>query len=418
MPVNVTVAFPILLVAYLLLVRNLRYRRLHALQREYTPEKLKSLTPAEAQRICHVAMDFETPTTMVLGTNIALFKVWAIPTVAELLLKTGELSPHNLSRRIADTSMLILEFVDNPLVGPGSGAESFDEGCYNALDPRSALAIARINWLHRKYPIRQDDYRFNLALFVLETIRSTTRFDWRSHSEIERHAFFVFWMEIGRRMGIEASWASLEEMEEWAEDYEKSYMVPNPASAKMVRLGIDYFASSIPNFPGKLKLFTTIVSYILDARTRRAMMLPEPPWLFVTIMDFMFNLRAFIVRHTFLPRTSPRPWTEKTASCVSNVSGTSPLPRIYCVEKLPGAPWYYPESTGLARLLNRLLTYFGIIDRKKLPGKQWKSQGYRFEELGPVRFENQGCEEVMKMAAEIQGAPVEGPWALNYEQKE
>lgn len=54
------------------------------------------------------------------------------------------------------TATLIATWITNPLIGPGSGAEPFEEGSYNEVDPRGAIAVARVNWLHRKYRIVCD----------------------------------------------------------------------------------------------------------------------------------------------------------------------------------------------------------------------------------------------------------------------
>jgi hypothetical protein len=35
-----------------------------------------------------------------------------------------------------------------------------------------------------------------------------------------------------------------------------------------------------------------------------------------------------------------------------------------------------------------LLVRLGLKDPNKIPGKAWRSDGYRLEELGPVRWEN------------------------------
>lgn len=118
---------------------------------------------------------------------------------------------------------------------------------------------------------RMDDYRYNLALFVLEPIRWTERLDWRPHSTIERHAFFIFWMEIGRRMGIEDLWSTFEDMRDWVEAYESDNMAPNSDSIEIANIGIRHYAKTMPQIPMLQKTVLYIIAYFLDQRARHAM---------------------------------------------------------------------------------------------------------------------------------------------------
>ncbi|KAJ3545435.1 hypothetical protein NM688_g5625 [Phlebia brevispora] len=374
---NVVAAVVVLATSYFLLVRILRYRHLSHLQHVYGSV---SMTPWIAQRILHVTLFYEFPSTMLLGTIVALFKIYGIPTVSSLLLRTGELKTRDsITRRLADTGTLIATWITNPLVGPGSGLEPPDD-CSTPVDPRGALAIARVNWLHRKYPILNDDYKYNLALFVLEPLRLTSEFGWRPLTQLERQAIFVFWMEIGRRMGIQDLWTSFEEMEEWAESYAQEKMVPSQASADLANIAIGHFTYRIPNVLGLRNLMKDIVACFLDERTRRAMMwvsTEDPP------ADYLLRLQ------------------------------NTELPRMHTVYKRPYGPWYYPEPKGISKVVQNLRLYLGLTQPDKIPSRRWKSEGYRIEELGPIRFESEGHEAVMQEAASLQGTPVVGPWALD-----
>lgn len=61
--------------AYLVVVRVLRFRRVRYIQEAYGA---KPLTPWVAQRILHLSVFYEVPFTMYLGTVMALFKVYGI----------------------------------------------------------------------------------------------------------------------------------------------------------------------------------------------------------------------------------------------------------------------------------------------------------------------------------------------------
>lgn len=49
-----------------------------------------------------------------------------------------------------------------------------------------------------------------------ETQTWANRWGWRGLSPLERHAYYVFWAEIGRRMGIKDIPDSFETLSEWS----------------------------------------------------------------------------------------------------------------------------------------------------------------------------------------------------------
>jgi len=98
--------------SYLWLVRILRFRRLRAMHLAYAGQEnsdkyLKNMTPITAQKIVHESLFYETPTIMLLGTQIALFKVYGISTIASLLIKTGQMKAAP-SKRLADVRIMTL----------------------------------------------------------------------------------------------------------------------------------------------------------------------------------------------------------------------------------------------------------------------------------------------------------------------
>ena len=48
-----------------------------------------------------------------------------------------------------------------------------------AQKQRATVALERLNELHGKYPIKNDDYLYTLALFICEPIEWITRYEWR-----------------------------------------------------------------------------------------------------------------------------------------------------------------------------------------------------------------------------------------------
>ena len=66
------------LLAYLVLVRVLRYRWRDGTTARFTAHELENMTPATAQKIILTSLFYDNPMIMLLGTQIALFKVFGI----------------------------------------------------------------------------------------------------------------------------------------------------------------------------------------------------------------------------------------------------------------------------------------------------------------------------------------------------
>lgn len=122
----------------------------------------------------------------------------------------------SLRHRYSDTGLLIFTFLAFPIEGPNSGSKSSSS---DLLDPRSALSVARINYLHGRYgnKISNDDLLYTLSTFILEPAVWAKQFEWRCLTPLEEMSFFVFFSEIGRRMGIKEIPEELQQLIDWAE---------------------------------------------------------------------------------------------------------------------------------------------------------------------------------------------------------
>lgn len=68
-----------LLLAYLFLVRSIRWRRYHAIHEKYRVQfETDTLTPEEAQEIIHVSAFYDMPSLVKYSLAFALFKAAAI----------------------------------------------------------------------------------------------------------------------------------------------------------------------------------------------------------------------------------------------------------------------------------------------------------------------------------------------------
>ena len=162
--------------------------------RDHWQRKIEQLDPevdfAEIYRILG-AHEFPWDITQALG--LALYRTYAVPSIGQLLDRTGEFE-HRTHKRYADTG-LILEAVIEHGFGSATGRS----------------AIRRMNQMHGSYAISNDDMRYVLSTFVVVPTRWLDRFGWRALSEAERRATANYYAELGRHMNIQDRPATYEE---------------------------------------------------------------------------------------------------------------------------------------------------------------------------------------------------------------
>ncbi|KAJ7186715.1 hypothetical protein C8R46DRAFT_1157924 [Mycena filopes] len=389
-----------LALVYLCAVRSLRWRRYNAIHRKYAAKFAAKtpLTTGEAQEVVQLAFFWDMPKLSTYSLAFALFKTYAIPTISQLLLDTKQLGSSGLvAKRYADTEILIGSWVACPLSGRSFGAKPGAP----LDDPRAAIALARVNWLHSKYKILNEDYLYTLGLFTFEPETWAARYGWRPLSPLERHASFVYWSEIGRKMNIQDIPSTPEEFKAWILAYEQEHVVPAQSNHEVAKHTTNELLFMVPEAFGLRSFFEGLTRSVLDDRTRIAMMQPLAPTYAAPLVRGALGLVAFIERHLLLPRSHP-------GSCVQfdlpKLEPDDSAPRLFPT-RFTSKPWYKPRGSYL---LDRLLVFVGMHD--DVPRPEYRCEGYKIHELGPLRFEQEGREQVMEMAAQLQGCPVADAW--------
>jgi len=143
------------------------------------------------------------PEDVRLGLNLAFYRTFAAPRVAALLVRSGELR-RRPAKRVADTGLLVYELVEH----------GFDH-------PRGQHVVAALNRMHRRWDIRQDDYRYVLATFVVIPSRWIDAHGWRPLTAHERQATAAFYRELGLRMGLTDLPATYDDAARLLDDYER-----------------------------------------------------------------------------------------------------------------------------------------------------------------------------------------------------
>lgn len=166
--------------------------------------EIESLDPErDHQRIVHLSFGYEFPWDSIRALEIALYRTYCVPSVSALLDRTGEFH-RDTQRRYDDTSILVAEMCE----------WGYEEG-------RGKAALERMNWVHGHYRIANDDFLYVLSTFIYEPVRWIDAFGWRPTVKAERLAYYCFWREVGKRMGIAAIPASYDAFESWSRAYER-----------------------------------------------------------------------------------------------------------------------------------------------------------------------------------------------------
>jgi hypothetical protein len=172
--------------------------------------------------------DFSWDTTRAL--ELALYRTYCVPSISKLLDKTGEFTRHP-QKRYDDTSIIVAEISE-----------------YGYDSERGRAALRRMNSIHRRFDISNDDFLYVLSTFVFVPVRWMQNFGWRRYSDHERLATFYFWREVGKRMGIKDIPETYEEFEHFSQEYERKYFTYHESNARIGAATRDLFASWFPKF--------------------------------------------------------------------------------------------------------------------------------------------------------------------------
>lgn len=149
---------------------------------------------------CHVF-----PWDLERALEFALFRTFAIPSISGLLAQTGEFE-HRPRKRYDDTELILFEILEHGM---------------NSL--RGKRAIRRMNSMHGRFEISNDDFLYVLSTFIFEPIRWLEKYAYRPMTELEKQGVFKNYMELGRRMNLKDVPQTLAEFERFNLDYEAKH---------------------------------------------------------------------------------------------------------------------------------------------------------------------------------------------------
>jgi hypothetical protein len=240
-------------------------------------EEILTLEPVrDHRRICYLDVCYEFPFDTTRAMELALFRTFAVPTIGGLLDTTSEFRLR-AQKRYDDTDLIVSTILE----------EGYDS-------ERGLAAIKRMNQIHGRFPIANEDFLYVLSTFVFEPIRWNERFGWRPLVEQERLATFFFWREVGRRMGIKEIPERYDELERFNVAYERDRFRPTEGGRRVGVATVEMFLAWFPWVPKRLGALA--IYALLDERLREAFGFPRPRAAVVAAVEGALRARARVVR--------------------------------------------------------------------------------------------------------------------------
>jgi hypothetical protein len=148
---------------------------------------------------------YEFPWDLNQALSFALFRTYAVPSIGNLLDRTGEFT-QCVQKRYDDTALLL----EAPLVHGFSSVEG-------------KAGIKRVNQMHKRYGISNDDMRYVLATFVVVPKRWIDDYGWRRLGDGELRASVNYYRELGRHLAIQGIPETYAEFAALMDDYEAQH---------------------------------------------------------------------------------------------------------------------------------------------------------------------------------------------------
>src|SRR3954451_14697827 len=121
--------------------------------------EIRTLDPvADHQRIVFLSTCFEFPFDTTRALEFALYRTYCVPSVSELLDRTGEFL-RLPQKRYDDTDLIVSELME-----------------WGYDSERGKRALRRMNQIHGRFAIANDDFLYVLSTFVFEPIRWNARY--------------------------------------------------------------------------------------------------------------------------------------------------------------------------------------------------------------------------------------------------
>lgn len=248
--------------------------------------KIESLHPEkDAWEIVRLTVFYEFPWDFNRALELALYKTFAVPSIAKILHASKEFEHHS-QKRYDDTDLILSEIIEHGLEEGGRGLQ----------------ALERLNWIHSNYKITNEDYLYVLSTFIFDTGYWINKFGYRQLCRNEELAGFYVWKEIGEKMNIKDIPDSISAFKKYHDDFELKHFVYSEANFKVARATEDLLLSwYVPTF--MFDAVRPFIHAVMEPRLLQAFNYKEPG---EAMRRFVTNsLRARSYAESLIPRTTP-----------------------------------------------------------------------------------------------------------------
>jgi hypothetical protein len=250
--------------------------------------RIERLDPAvDYNEIFGLVTQFEFPWEYVQGTSIAFLRDYGVPSISALLDRTGEFEKHG-QKRYDDTILIGFEATTDTLESE-----------------RGRAAMRRLNKIHGRYDIPNDEYLYVLATTLVGPKRFIDEYGWRPLHPHEIESMCRITTRFGELMGIRGLPSTYDDYERFLDDYERRRFEYAPQNRRVAEASIRIVTEWFPSFLRPLVRRVTIA--MLDESLREALGLPaQPRWLPV-VLHRGLRLRGRALRW-MPPRPASRPY--------------------------------------------------------------------------------------------------------------
>jgi ER-bound oxygenase mpaB/B'/Rubber oxygenase, catalytic domain len=227
---------------------------------------------------------FTMPDDIKLGMNLAFYRTFAAPRIAEVLAGTGEIAGSTIKR--ADDTGLIMYLL-----------------IYHGLDhPDSQVLLERLRKMHHRQRIDNDDYIYALGCLAVVPTRWIARYGPRPLNEQEIAATYAYYSDLGERMGATDLPGSYSELEAWFDAYDQEHLRPTPAGRVLLQATRGLLVERFP--PWAQPLAGRCSDALLDDRMREVLGVGRPGPAIRVLVAALMRVRAWVARRA-RPRTEP-----------------------------------------------------------------------------------------------------------------
>ncbi|MFH8574328.1 oxygenase MpaB family protein [Streptomyces sp. NPDC017993] len=259
-----------------------RFDRLRRIQ-DLDPER-------DYEEIWRLVSAYEFPWDYWQSVSLAFFRTFAIPSISALLEETGEIVGHTQKR--ADDTLLIM----------------YEMGRLGLESPEGRAYLRRMNQMHRRYNIANDDHIYIIALFIVVPVRWIDQFGWRRLTAHEQRALTNYGRRLAQLMGIKGAPATFADFDQFARSYEHRHFAVTDSSRRLAAAALAISADMLPHsLRGPLKpLMHRFSLASLDEALLHAVGLPLPPERDRRLAAWLLRTRGCILR-LLPPRPDSRP---------------------------------------------------------------------------------------------------------------